>query len=171
MKYLPLAVSFEDEPFHRDLAAFPCVQEHRGEMAALHLPVAPLCNIQCTHCDRSGDCVRHSPHGSTSLLLTANQAYSYAMDAIRREPRIKCIGVSGPGDPLASAETTFGTLRQIRNELPNIPFFWRPTACNFQATWKVCVNLAFLFVQCPSILSTGGHWHARLIGFRGPTAY
>ncbi len=92
-------------------------------MGALHLPVAPLCNIQCAYCDRSGDCVHQSPRGSASLLLTPNQAVSYALESIRCEPRIKCVGVSGPGDPLANSDATFDTLGQIRTELPEIPFF------------------------------------------------
>jgi Nif-specific regulatory protein len=123
MIHLPLAAHLPLEPRPQDLRAFPCVQEQRGDMAALHLPVAPLCGIQCVYCDRSGDCVHQSPRGSASLLLTSKQAISYALESIRSEPRIKCIGVSGPGDPLANPDATFSTLRQLRMALPGLPFF------------------------------------------------
>ena len=123
MIHLSLADPLTDEPLSQDLRAFPCVQGQRGDMAALHLPVAPLCNVQCAYCDRSGDCVHQSPRGSASLLLTSNQAVSYALESIRREPRIKCVGVSGPGDPLANSDAVFSTLGQIRIELPEVPFF------------------------------------------------
>ena len=123
MIHLPLAASMPSEPLRLDLQALPCVQVQRGDMAALHLPVAPRCNIQCAYCDTGGDCVHQSPRGSASVLLTPDQALSYALESIRCEPRIKCAGVSGPGDPLANPDTTFGALRQLRADLPSLPFF------------------------------------------------
>jgi Nif-specific regulatory protein len=67
--------------------------------------------------------VHHSPRGSESLLLTPKQAVSYALESLRCEPRIACIGVTGPGEALANSAATFGTLGQIRRELAEIPFF------------------------------------------------
>jgi len=123
MIHLPVAKKLEEEQRHLDLRSFPCVQERRGEVAALHLPVAPLCNIQCAYCDTSGDCVHQTQQGSASILLTPDQAFSYALESIRREPRIHSIGVTGPGDPLANAESTFRVFELIRDELPEMPFF------------------------------------------------
>ncbi len=133
MIHLPLAIPFGEEPRSQDLHVFPCVQSNRGEEAALHLPVAPLCNIQCAYCDRSGDCVHHSPRGSASLLLTPQQAISYAIASLRCEPRIGSIGVSGPGDPLANPEATFGALGQLRLERPDIPFFLATNGLNLRS--------------------------------------
>ncbi len=106
-----------------NLSKFPCIQQGQGEQAALHLPVAPRCNIQCGDCDRTGDCSNNSPKGRTSTLLTPQQAVAFAQEAIRCEPRIMCAGISGPGDPLANPEETLLTLRLLRAQFPDLPFF------------------------------------------------
>ena len=102
---------------------FSCVQDGQAKHAALHLPVAPRCNIQCAYCDRSGDCVNNSPRGNTSVLLTPKQAVSYALESRKREPRIRSVGVTGPGDPLANSDAVFETLSLVRAEWESIPFF------------------------------------------------
>ena len=89
----------------------------------LHLPVAPRCNVQCTYCDISGDCVHQSPSGSASRLLTADQSVHYALEVVQREPRIRGIGVSGPGEPLANPEATFEVFARLREKLPDSAFF------------------------------------------------
>ena len=106
-----------------DTHRLPCVQVGQRYQAALHLPVAPLCNVQCGYCQSGGDCVHHSPRGSTTRLLTPQQATSYALESIRREPRISCVGVSGPGDPLASADATLTTFSLLRPAVGDMPFF------------------------------------------------
>jgi Nif-specific regulatory protein len=110
-------------PPEADLSGLPCIQRRAGETTALHLPVAPLCNVKCIYCDVAADCSQHSPQGSRSLLLTASQAVRYALEAIRAEPRITSIGITGPGEPLANPQTVFGVLSELRTELPHIPFF------------------------------------------------
>ncbi len=101
----------------------PCVQGGLRKQIALHLPVAPLCNVHCGYCQPGGACVHHSTRHSSSKLLTAEQAVDYALESLRREPRIGRVGVSGPGDPLASAALTFATFSALREALPEMPFF------------------------------------------------
>ena len=104
-------------------SVFPCLRNGPSERAALHLPVAPRCNVQCVHCRRDGDCIHHSPRSSSARPLSVQQAVSYALEALRREPRICSVGVTGPGEPLANAGATFGTLSLIRAQHPELPFF------------------------------------------------
>jgi Nif-specific regulatory protein len=79
--------------------------------------------VQCAYCDRSGDCSNNSPRGHESVLLTPQQAISFAQEALAREPRIVCAGVSGPGDALANSDATFETLSGLRALYPKLPFF------------------------------------------------
>jgi len=120
---------------------FSCIQDGRGKQAALHLPVAPRCNIQCAYCDRSGDCVNNSPRGNTSVLLTPKQCVSYALESLKREPRIQSLGVTGPGDPLANADAVFETFALLREELPDIPFFLATNGVGLSACVDRLVSL------------------------------
>ncbi len=106
-----------------DWRGTPCVRENGGSTMALHLPIAPLCNVKCAYCDGAADCSQHTSRGSRSLLLTPNQAVSYALESIRSNSRITSIGVSGPGEPLANPRAVFGVFRELRAELPETPFF------------------------------------------------
>lgn len=101
----------------------PCIQRDKCGIGALHLPVAPRCNVQCAYCDRCGDCANNSPIGHTTVLLTPHQALSYARDALAHESRITSAGISGPGDPLANWEATFETLSMVHREFPELPLF------------------------------------------------
>ncbi|HEY5960001.1 MAG TPA: sigma 54-interacting transcriptional regulator, partial [Polyangiaceae bacterium] len=123
MTELPVVNRLEGAARAITLSRFPCVERGQGEKAALHLPVAPRCNVQCTYCDRSGDCANNSPKSKTSTLLTPQQAVGFALEALKCEPRILCAGITGPGDPLANIEETMTTLRLLREQRPDLPFF------------------------------------------------
>lgn len=88
-----------------------------GCYGRIHLPVAPKCNVQCVFCDRRYDCVNESRPGVTSRILTPEEASRLAAETVAREPRIRVVGIAGPGDPLANPET-FETLRLVRQQLP-----------------------------------------------------
>ncbi len=90
-----------------------------GVSGRIHLPVAPKCNIQCAFCDRKYDCANESRPGVTSKILTPKQAVLRAKEAVVKEPRIRVIGIAGPGDPLANPET-FETLRLVAKEIPGV---------------------------------------------------
>jgi Nif-specific regulatory protein len=123
MSHLPVVTDPSGRAHASHLSRLPCVQQGCREQAALHLPVAPRCNVQCGDCDRTGDCSNNSPKGRASTLLTPQQAVAFAQEAIRCEPRIACAGISGPGDPLANPEETLLTLRLLRARFPDLPFF------------------------------------------------
>lgn len=123
MSHLPIVTEAEGAARSTSLSRFPCVQSSHGGQAALHLPVAPRCNVQCSYCDRSGDCSNNSPRGKTSTLLTPQQAVAFALEALRFEDRIMCAGISGPGDPLANIDETLTTFRILRERCADLPFF------------------------------------------------
>jgi nitrogen fixation protein NifB len=103
-------------PFH------PCMNhDAHGRIARIHLPVAPTCNIQCRFCSRKvtpHDTTTHCP-GRATRILTPAQALEKARAFINTWGRDAIIGIAGPGDPLANAET-FETLALIRNHLPDV---------------------------------------------------
>ena len=107
---------YETVPFH------PCLHETAHDrVARLHLPVAPRCNIHCRFCERKisprGSC-KNSP-GTTSRILSPEQALITAKKFIRRWGNDSVVGVAGPGEPLANPET-LETLARIRKEYPSL---------------------------------------------------
>ncbi len=89
-----------------DLTQHPCFNETaRKTSARIHLPVAPRCNVQCNFCDRQFDCLNESRPGVTSAILTPQQAAYYLDRAMERSPAIRVVGIAGPGDPFANANT------------------------------------------------------------------
>ncbi len=99
----------------------PCFNEAARKAAArIHLPVAPLCNIQCNYCRRDHDCVNESRPGVSSAVLSPGQAIVYLEEMVRRDPRITVVGIAGPGDPFANPEETLQTLRLVRARFPEM---------------------------------------------------
>lgn len=104
-----------------DLRRHPCFNHAvRQTQARIHLPVAPLCNIQCKYCRRGYDCVQESRPGVTSSVLSPSQALHYLDDAVARDPRISVVGIAGPGDPFANSEATLETLHGVRQRYPEM---------------------------------------------------
>lgn len=93
----------------------PCFSEtasrHYGR---IHLPVAPMCNVQCNYCDRRYDCVNESRPGVTSKIIGPQEAVNRVEEVIEKYPNIRVVGIAGPGDPLFNEET-FETLRLIKD--------------------------------------------------------
>ncbi|MQL52907.1 radical SAM protein [Desulfofundulus thermobenzoicus] len=85
----------------------------------LHLPVAPDCNIKCHYCTRLYDCANENRPGVTSRLLTPGEALQHVRRVLAVEPRIKVIGIAGPGDPLAN-RATLTTLRLVHEQFPDL---------------------------------------------------
>jgi len=104
-----------------DISTHPCFNEEaRRKFGRVHLPVAPTCNVQCNFCDRKHDCPNESRPGVTSVVLSPGQALAYLRDLVKRRPEIRVVGIAGPGDPMANAETTLETLRLVRAEFPEM---------------------------------------------------
>jgi len=98
----------------------PCfdVESHHS-VGRIHLPVAPRCNIKCKYCSRKHDCANENRPGVTSKIIGPEEAIVRVAEAIEIEPRIKVVGIAGPGDPLAN-EATFKTLEMVQNEFPQL---------------------------------------------------
>ena len=116
-----IEVSMDDE-IKRRISQHPCYsKDAQHKYGRIHLAVAPKCNIQCNYCDRRFDCVNESRPGVTSQVLTPHEALEKTKQVLKEYPFIKVVGIAGPGDPLANAET-FETLELIRKEFPDITF-------------------------------------------------
>ncbi len=102
-------------------AKHPCFDSAcSAEVARVHLPVAPRCNVQCLFCDRAFDCVNESRPGVTASLLNAEEAAD-RVDRLRaRLPNLAVVGIAGPGDPLANPKETFAALRLVHERHPDL---------------------------------------------------
>ncbi|MCD5406812.1 MAG: nitrogenase cofactor biosynthesis protein NifB [Desulfotomaculum sp.] len=85
----------------------------------IHLAVAPACNIKCNYCTRKYDCANENRPGVASSLLKPAQAVKRVAAALAKDSRIRVVGIAGPGDPLANANT-FETLRLVQKRFPQI---------------------------------------------------
>nr|WP_320051006.1 radical SAM protein [uncultured Desulfuromonas sp.] len=100
----------------------PCFGGDHKNSARIHLPVAPGCNIKCGFCERKFDCVNESRPGVTSRVLTPEQALERLELVLRHPvagPKMKVVGIAGPGDPLAN-ENTFKTFELVRAAHPEL---------------------------------------------------
>lgn len=99
----------------------PCFNPRaRHTTARMHLPVAPKCNIQCGFCNRLYDCTNESRPGVTSQVVTPEECVPLVGKVLERLPRLKVLGIAGPGDPLANPETTLRTIDLMRQHYPNL---------------------------------------------------
>jgi nitrogen fixation protein NifB len=98
----------------------PCYSEqaHR-KFGRVHVPVAPKCNIQCNYCVRKYACANENRPGVTVDVVSPEQAMETVNKALDIEPRIRVIGIAGPGDALANDET-FQTLAMARDTMPSL---------------------------------------------------
>lgn len=99
----------------------PCFNpQARKTSARIHLAVAPRCNVQCRFCDRQFSCVNESRPGVTAQVLTPEDALAHLELQIALNPRIKVVGIAGPGDPFANPWETLETLRRVREAHPQL---------------------------------------------------
>jgi nitrogen fixation protein NifB len=100
--------------FSHAISAHPCFSEGaQKKRGRIHLPVSPICNIQCRFCRRCFNKLEVRP-GVTAQLVTPEAALEVLGKALRLCPEIIVAGVAGPGDPLASdhAIRTFELIEQ-----------------------------------------------------------
>lgn len=98
----------------------PCFSlEAHKSYGRIHLPVAPVCNIQCRYCVRKFDCANESRPGVTSRVLKPWEALERLRAVAGRDERVSVVGIAGPGDPLAN-EATFEFLDMAREEFPHL---------------------------------------------------
>jgi len=102
----------------------PCFGGDHNKAGRIHLPVAPGCNIKCGFCERKFDCANESRPGVTSRVLTPEQAVErvrMVKEHMEQQngPKLKVVGIAGPGDPLANPKT-FETFRLVREAFPEM---------------------------------------------------
>jgi nitrogen fixation protein NifB len=98
----------------------PCFSAHAaGTHMRVHLPVAPLCTIQCRYCNRKYDCVNESRPGVTSAILLPDQALRY-LDLVVKEMGVPAVvGIAGPGEAFADPGATLQTLHLVAKSYPD----------------------------------------------------
>jgi nitrogen fixation protein NifB len=84
----------------------------------LHLPVSPLCNIQCRFCTRARNTDENRP-GVAAGILRPEEANETVRKALELCPEISVVGIAGPGDTLAS-EHAIETFRNVHAAYPDL---------------------------------------------------
>jgi len=84
----------------------------------IHLPVSPVCNIQCKFCKRNVNKHEMRP-GVTSKVLHPKEAAALFAKALEICPQIAVAGIAGPGDTLATTHA-LQTFALIHEEYPHI---------------------------------------------------
>lgn len=84
----------------------------------LHLPVSPVCNIQCKFCKRAINKLENRP-GVSQKLLSPQEACNLVSKALDICPEITVVGIAGPGDTLASPNA-IETFNLIHKEYPEL---------------------------------------------------
>lgn len=97
-------------PQTEDLAAkvaeHPCYsKDAHFKFGRIHVPVAPRCNIRCNYCTRKFACPNENRPGVTTKVISPDEAVVTIRQAIEKEPRLKILGVAGPGDALENPAT------------------------------------------------------------------
>lgn len=103
----------------------PCFDQRTSHhIGRIHLPVAPKCNIRCNYCVRRFSCFNESKPGHTASVLDPHEAVELFEATRKIDPRVKVVGIAGPGDALAN-KATFETLKLLNdrhsNNLPTLP--------------------------------------------------
>jgi len=102
-------------------SAHPCFHATASRHAGrIHLPIAEGCTIQCNYCNRSHDCANESRPGVSSRLLSPDVVIPYLKERFSALPLISVVGIAGPGDPLADAETTLQVCRSVHECFPEM---------------------------------------------------
>ncbi len=105
----------------RDVSCHPCFNaQARHRCGRMHMPVAPLCNVQCNFCDRKYCCVNESRPGVSAAVISPAEALRFVDDAMARMDDLVVVGIAGPGDPFANSRETLETLRLVRDKYPEL---------------------------------------------------
>jgi nitrogen fixation protein NifB len=121
----------------------PCYHEPAHfKISRLHLPVAEKCNIYCNFCDRQVSQYFHTSRpGLTARILTPQQALDLTLEKLESDPKLKVVGIAGPGEPLFN-ENTFRTLELLNEHASELQF------C-------VCTNGLLLYDELERLLDSG----------------
>ncbi|MFX1560402.1 MAG: radical SAM protein, partial [Promethearchaeota archaeon] len=99
----------------------PCYSENRTSLwHRIHLPVARYCNVKCMFCSHSiGSSCHSSKPGECKKIMTPAAAVARTRIEVERNPNLRIVAISGPGEPLANPET-FETLEMVRTNFKDI---------------------------------------------------
>lgn len=96
----------------------PCFGGQKTNKGRIHLPVSPVCNIECKFCDRKFNETEQRP-GVAAAVLKEEEALEVIRKALILCPEITVAGIAGPGDTLASPHC-LNTFRLIKEEFPEL---------------------------------------------------
>jgi nitrogen fixation protein NifB len=97
----------------------PCFSgEASANRGRIHLPVSPVCNIQCRFCKRSFNKFENRP-GVTAKILEPKDAVDIVRKSLERCPEITVVGIAGPGDTLATNHA-IETFALVHREFPEL---------------------------------------------------
>ncbi|MCX7002382.1 MAG: radical SAM protein [bacterium] len=97
----------------------PCFsQDGHHKPGRIHVPVSPLCNIQCRFCKRAFNKCEERP-GVARGILTPQEAVDTVARALKLCPELAVVGIAGPGDPLASGHA-LETFRLVHARFPHL---------------------------------------------------
>lgn len=95
----------------------PCFGAKKNK-GRIHLPVCPVCNIECKFCEREINDYEKRP-GVASTIITPEEAANSIGRALEFCPQITVAGIAGPGDTLAS-NGAIDTFRLIKDQYPEL---------------------------------------------------
>lgn len=108
-----------DNKFDHLVKKHPCFSgEAHAKYGRIHLPVSPVCNIQCKFCKRSLNKWEKRP-GVASTILTPEKALAVVNRALELCPEITVVGIAGPGDTLATPHA-LDTFKLIHEKHPDL---------------------------------------------------
>lgn len=97
----------------------PCLSEEgHAKLGRIHLPVSPVCNIQCRFCQRCFNKWESRP-GVSRKILYPEEAVGVVERALEHCPEITVVGIAGPGDALAS-EHALAAFRKVHLRFPGL---------------------------------------------------
>ncbi len=97
----------------------PCyARGKRNQSGRIHLPISPICNIECRFCDRKINDFEQRP-GVASTVIQPEEAIEVIQKSLELCPAIKVAGIAGPGDTLAS-DDALKTFRLIKEHFPDL---------------------------------------------------
>ncbi|MDR1951973.1 MAG: radical SAM protein [Elusimicrobiota bacterium] len=82
----------------------------------LHLPVSPLCNMQCKFCIRAFNKTQKRP-GVSAKILEKEKVFETVKKALCLCPEINVVGIAGPGESLAT-DDALNALEIVHREFP-----------------------------------------------------
>lgn len=102
------------------IANHPCYsREAHFRFGRIHVPVAPRCNIKCNYCIRKYACPNENRPGVTMRVISPDEAMTTIRTSLEREPRLRVLGVAGPGDALAN-DATIETFVRAKDAFPGL---------------------------------------------------